>query len=227
MTNPSELFGKSFGQSPISPAVKVVSSDDSIDTSELNEEKVNLFWKMEHTRENMYITGKAGAGKSYLLEFFVKHTRKITAVVAPTGVAALNVGGQTIHSFFGLDFNVQNLEEIRKKGVYGKRKILLQKLDTLVIDETSMVRVDLLDAIDLKLQLANGNSLPFGGKQIILFGDLYQLPPVKEAQVDRYLEDKYGSAFFFATPAFRRTALHFLRTQDRISTEGRSLCWHS
>ena len=209
MTNPSELFGKSFGQSPISPAVKVVSSDDSIDTSELNEEKVNLFWKMERTRENMYITGKAGAGKSYLLEFFVKHTRKITAIVAPTGVAALNVGGQTIHSFFGLDFNVQNLEEIRKKGVYGKRKILLQKLDTLVIDETSMVRVDLLDAIDLKLQLANGNSLPFGGKQIILFGDLYQLPPVKEAQVDRYLEDKYGSAFFFATPAFRRTALHF------------------
>ena len=186
-----------------------VTQNNNIDTSTLNEEKVDLFWRMERTHETMYITGKAGAGKSYLLEFFVKHTRKNVAVVAPTGVAALNVGGQTIHSFFGLDINVQNLDEIRRKGIFGKRQTILKNLDTLVIDEASMVRVDLIDAIDLKLQLANNNNLPFGGKQVILFGDLYQLPPVVEAQVDRYLEDKYGSVFFFAAPVFRRTPFNF------------------
>lgn len=210
MANPSELFNRDFSTTNDTPKV---------DTSSLNQEKIDLFWKMERTKENMYITGKAGAGKSFLLDFFVKNSRKSIAVVAPTGVAALNVGGQTIHSFFGLDIDVQNLDTIRRKGVYGKKKILLQKIDTLVIDEASMVRVDLLDAIDLKLQLANDNNLPFGGKQVILFGDLYQLPPVVEAQVDRYLEDKYGSVFFFATPVFRRTLLHFyeLKTVFRQS----------
>lgn len=206
MVLPSELFGSSR---PIHNDTPSVGSNSNIDTSTLNQEKVDLFWRMERTHETMYITGKAGAGKSYLLEFFVKHTRKNVAVVAPTGVAALNVGGQTIHSFFGLDINVQNLDEIRRKGVFGKRKVILEKLDTLVIDEASMARVDLIDAIDLKLQLANGNTLPFGGKQVILFGDLYQLPPVVEAQVDRYLVDKYGSVFFFAAPVFRRTTFNF------------------
>lgn len=182
---------------------------NNINTSDLNEEKAELFWRMERTNETMYITGKAGAGKSYLLDFFKKHTRKNVAVVAPTGIAALNVCGQTIHSFFGLDLNVQNLDEIRRKGIYGKRKIILQELDTLVIDEASMVRVDLIDAIDLKLRLANNNNLPFGGKQVVLFGDLYQLPPVVEPQVDRYLVDKYGSVFFFAAPVFRRIPINF------------------
>lgn len=210
MVLPSELFGRFSNSQPIRDNVSSTNSNNSIDTSSLNQEKIDLFWRMERTRETMYITGKAGAGKSYLLEFFVKHTRKNVAVVAPTGVAALNVGGQTIHSFFGLGLGVQDLNEIRKKGVFGKRKVLLEKLDTLIIDEASMVRVDLLDAIDLKLQLANGNNLPFGGKQVILFGDLYQLPPViDDAQISRYLEDKYGSVFFFAAPAFHKTLLNF------------------
>lgn len=214
MTLSPEFFGETK-----KTKLQHTSSGDNIDTSELNQEKVDLFWRMERTDETMYITGKAGTGKSYLLEFFVKHSRKNVAVIAPTGVAALNVGGQTIHSFFGLDIDVQNLNEIKHKGVYGKRKVILEKLDTLVIDEASMVRVDLIDAIDLKLQLANSNNLPFGGKQVILFGDLYQLPPVVEAQVDRYLEDNYGSKFFFAAPAFRRTLLSFyeLKTVFRQS----------
>lgn len=206
MALPSELFG---GDRIMHSNIPDTNPSNLIDTSSLNQEKIDLFWRMERTNETMYVTGKAGAGKSYLLDFFVKHTRKSVAVVAPTGVAALNVGGQTIHSFFGLELAVQDLDKIRKEGVYGKRQVLMRNIDTLVIDEASMVRVDVLDAIDLKLQLANGNSLPFGGKQVILFGDLYQLPPVVEPQVDRYLEDKYGSVFFFAAPVFRRTVLNF------------------
>lgn len=186
----------------------------SVDMSSLNEEKAKLYDKMEHTDETMYITGKAGSGKSYLLEFFAKNTRKNIAIVAPTGIAALNVGGQTIHSFFALDFGVQDIQAIRKKGVFGKRKTILQKLDTLVIDETSMVRVDILDAIDTKLQIANENSLPFGGKQVLLFGDLYQLPPVVESQISRYLIQKYGSIFFFRAPVFKRVPLKMYELKE-------------
>lgn len=189
----------------------------AIDTSALNEEKVYLFNRMEQTRESMYITGRAGSGKSYLLDFFVKNTRKNVAVVAPTGVSALNVEGQTIHSLFALDIDVQDIEKIRQKGVHGKRKVVLSCIDTIIIDEASMVRVDVMDAIDLKLQLANGNNLPFGGKQVLMFGDLYQLPPVVESQVDRYLVDKYGGIFFFNAPVFNKMLLQVyeLRTVFR------------
>ena len=196
------------------------SNDAKVDTSSLNEEKVKLFYRMNNTNETMYITGKAGSGKSFLLNFFVENTRKKVAVVAPTGIAALNVNGQTIHSFFGFPpADVQDLEKIKKEGVFGKRRQLLRELDTIVIDEASMVCVDLLNAIDLKLRLANGVSAPFGGKQVILFGDLYQLPPVVRPQVNRYLTDKYGSIFFFAAAAFRRIPLNFyeLKTVFRQS----------
>lgn len=172
-----------------------------------DKEKIWLYNRMERTNETMYITGRAGAGKSFLLDYFVNNTHKNTAVVAPTGLSALNVGGQTIHSFFGLDIGVQNLGEIKEKGVYGNRREVLRHLDTLVIDEASMVRVDVMEAINLKLQLANGNTTPFGGKQVILFGDLYQLPPVVEAQVNRYLTDIYGGVFFFHAPVFNSMAL--------------------
>lgn len=192
----------------------VTSTVKTVDTSSLNAEKVQLFNKMENTDETMYITGRAGSGKSYLLDFFVRNSRKNVAVVAPTGVAALNVGGQTIHSFFALDLVVQDIAEIRKKGVFGKRKTILQNLDTLVIDEASMVRVDILDAIDTKMRIANENNLPFGGKQVILFGDLYQLPPVVEPQISRYLEDKYGSIFFFKAPVFNRTLLKMYELKE-------------
>ena len=181
--------------------------DNIIDTSSLNEEKVRLYNKMERTNDCMYITGRAGSGKSYLLDFFVKNTHKSVAVVAPTGVAALNIGGQTIHSFFALDIGVQNIAEIRKKGVWGKLKEILSRIDTLIIDEASMVRVDIVEAINVKLQCANESKEPFGGKQVILFGDLYQLPPVVEPQVNRYLTAEYGNVFFFNAPVFERLAL--------------------
>lgn len=179
-----------------------------VNTPTLNEEKARLFNKMERTNDAMYITGRAGSGKSFLLDFFAKHTHKNIAIVAPTGVAALNVNGQTIHSFFSLDIGVQNIYEIRRKGVWGKCKEILKRLDTIVIDEASMVRADVMDAIDVKLRIANENDLPFGGKQIILFGDLYQLPPVVEPQVNRYLTDTYGDVFFFNAPVFDVISLY-------------------
>ncbi len=177
----------------------------AIDTSSLNKEKVDLFWKMEDTNDNMYITGKAGSGKSFLLQFFKENTRKEAVFLAPTGVAALNINGQTIHSFFSLDFDVQDIQKIRREGLSQRKRELLREVETIVIDEVSMVRVDILDAIDAKLKMANDNELPFGGKQMIFFGDLFQLPPVAEAQVDRFLDDKYGSIFFFAAPAYKQS----------------------
>lgn len=195
-----------FSMPTIEPTDEAL-ANNYVDTSCLNQEKANLFWQMENTNNTMFITGKAGSGKSYLLDFFVKETRKNVAIAAPTGIAALNVNGQTIHSLFRLELDVQNPESIRRKGVFGKQKTVLKNIDTLVIDEASMVRVDILDAIDLKLQLANGNNKPFGGKQVILFGDLYQLPPIADAQVNRYLKDKYGSTFFYAAPVFKRLPL--------------------
>ena len=110
------------------------SNDAKVDTSSLNEEKVKLFYRMNNTNETMYITGKAGSGKSFLLNFFVENTRKKVAVVAPTGIAALNVNGQTIHSFFGFPpADVQDLEKIKKEGVFGKRRQLLRALTYLML----------------------------------------------------------------------------------------------
>ena len=163
---------------------------------------------MEDESENLYITGKAGTGKSFLLEFFVNNTNKKAVVIAPTGVAALNVGGQTIHSFFQLDFEVQDPSNEEQMKIGYNRAAIFRAIDTIVIDEVSMVSVDIMIAISKKMQIANKNTLPFGGKQVIMFGDLYQLPPViTNRQVRGYLEDVYGSYFFFAAPEFRERAL--------------------
>ena len=189
----------------------MLSRVNALEGSGLNQEKLNLFKRMEYSHENMFITGKAGSGKSYLLTYFIKNTNKKAVVVAPTGIAALNVGGQTIHSFFGLKpEDIQDLEEIKRDGVWGKRAMLMRELDVLVVDEVSMVSADLMDAMDLKMRMANGNNQAFGGKQVIFFGDLYQLPPVIGSnEVRRCIEDTYGSRFFFDAPAFRHTTLNF------------------
>lgn len=168
----------------------------------LSKEQKKIYKIMENTFESMYITGKAGSGKSFLLKYFVNNTKKKIAVVAPTGVAALNVGGQTIHSLFKLKPSVQNPEDIYKMN--SETREVLKRIDTLIIDEISMVRVDLFEMINKKLQFANKNKLPFGGKQIIMFGDLYQIPPVvSDSQISRYLEDIYKGIFFFNAPSFK------------------------
>ena len=178
-------------------------SDVNLDI--LGKEQQFLYEKMENTRESMYITGKAGTGKSFLLKFFASNTRKTVAVVAPTGIAALNIGGQTIHSLFQLDFGVQYPKQV---GFIPTRlRTILKNIDVLVIDEVSMVRVDIFAMINRKMQVANNNNLPFGGKQVIMFGDLFQIPPViTDGQISRYLEDTYGGIFFFNSSIYNENA---------------------
>ncbi|MBL8675819.1 MAG: AAA family ATPase, partial [Alphaproteobacteria bacterium] len=124
---------------------------------------------MENTSKNLFITGKAGTGKSTLLTYFRRHTKKKVVVLAPTGVAALNVSGQTIHSFFKFKHGI-TLNSVQKLKIKDKKNIY-KKLETIVIDEISMVRADLLDCVDRFLRL-NGRkpALPFGGVQMIFIG---------------------------------------------------------
>ena len=132
---------------------------------------------METGGRSIFITGRAGTGKSTLLEYFRGLTGKKVAVLAPTGVAALNVHGQTIHSFFGFKPDV-TLDKVKKRRPSAAPSVF-QQLDAVIIDEVSMVRADLLDCVDKFLRL-NGPKPgePFGGIQMIFIGDLYQLPPV-------------------------------------------------
>ena len=150
---------------------------------------------LEETHNNVFISGKAGTGKSTFLDNFRKKTRKKIAIVAPTGVAALNVQGQTIHSFFNikpglLDF--QSFKPAHNQKLYGN-------IDLLIIDEISMVRADLFDGIEATLRKNNDKSLPFGGVQLCVIGDLFQLPPVIRQEEKQYYHQTYNSPFFFAS----------------------------
>lgn len=173
---------------------------------EITEEITKALEIMENTHDTVYVTGKAGTGKSTLLKHFCNNTTKNLAIVAPTGVAAINVGGMTIHSLFKFPFGI--LEQGDVEFLFFKKE-LFENLETLVIDEVSMVRVDLMNAIDVSLRKNTGNkNLPFGGVQIIMFGDLYQLPPVVTSAEERdYLQENYGGLYFFNAPAFKEVAL--------------------
>ena len=169
---------------------------------ELSKEQYEVFLRLVDTNDNYFITGEAGTGKSVLLQYFMKNSRKAIAVVAPTGIAALNVGGQTIHSLFRLP--PQSLDVHDKalvRNMSRNQKAMFQMLQVLVIDEISMVRSDVMDMIDAKLKYARDSDEPFGGCQIIAFGDLYQLPPVAKAQVSRFFIDRYRTTFFFGASA--------------------------
>lgn len=168
---------------------------------------------LEYTDECIFITGKAGTGKSTLLKQFVAQTRKNCIVLAPTGIAAINVGGVTIHSFFRLPFRpiVEGDEEIHRFPRNSEKFKIIQKTDVFIIDEVSMLRADIIDAIDQTLRV---NSLypekPFGGKQIVFFGDLFQLEPVvQNNEVERYLfNEYYNSHYFFDARVFREIYMH-------------------
>lgn len=151
---------------------------------------------IESTRDHIFVTGRAGTGKSTLLEHLSWHSSHTLAICAPTGVAALNVGGQTIHSLFRLPIGVIADHDIDQGAEVRK---LLSAIDTLVIDEVSMVNADLMDAIDRSLRQARGRPHEaFGGTQIILFGDPYQLAPVPGENEERaYFADHYRSMWFF------------------------------
>ncbi len=155
--------------------------------------------QLEHSRNHIFISGRAGTGKSTLLNLFRSTSRKRIAVVAPTGVAALNVRGQTIHSFFKIPPRLLERKDIHK----AKNNKLYKNLELLIIDEISMVRADLFDAMDYFLQLNRGIPLPFGGVRIVMFGDLYQLPPVVASRFEKeYLQRKYHTQYFFSSMAY-------------------------
>ena len=149
----------------------------------------------------VFVTGSAGTGKSTLIDVLRDELDKNLVVVAPTGVAALNVQGQTIHSLFQLPPGPQP----RAKRIVGAAKDVVEKMDVLIIDEISMVRADLLDAVDEALRLnTNRIGVPFGGKTLVLVGDMHQLPPVVAgAEEARLFEEHYESPYFFSAMALR------------------------
>lgn len=184
-----------------------------IDESLLGHEQQQVFDLMETTSKSMFITGKAGTGKSYLLNFFIQNTSKNVAVLAPTGVAAISVGGQTIHSFFKLPPHTPIPEESMHPSTNRAR--MYACLDAIVIDESSMINAEIMNAIDQILRYATQTDIPFGGKQMLLFGDLYQLPPIANPQVRRYFDDKYGGIFFFNAPGIKSCGLE-VREMKRV-----------
>lgn len=166
----------------------------------LSQEFRDILNEIEGNNHSFFITGRAGTGKSTLLNLFKRTSKKNVVTLAPTGIAALNVGGQTIHSFFGLPPKMIQPSEIYKR----KNHRLYKKIDILIIDEISMVRADLLDTIDIFLQKNREVAQPFGGVQVIFFGDLFQLPPVIASPYERkVLTDMYESPYFFSSRAYK------------------------
>lgn len=162
---------------------------------------------VQYTGQNIFLTGKAGTGKTTFLRSLKERSPKRMIVVAPTGVAAINAGGVTIHSFFQLSFapQVGNESEMTKDQRYTKEKInIMRTLDLLVIDEISMVRADILDAIDRTLRRFKNRQKPFGGAQVLMIGDLQQLAPVVRNEEWGLLRREYDTAFFFSSKALKQ-----------------------
>jgi ATP-dependent DNA helicase PIF1 len=172
---------------------------------ELNPEFQHALDTLEKTQRHLFITGRAGTGKSTLLHLFKNTTRKKCVVLAPTGVAALNAGGQTIHSFFGFPAKFFTAEDIKKR----RDTRLYRNIEVLIIDEISMVRADMIDNIDMFLRINRENMNPFGGVQVIFFGDLFQLPPVVATPEEQnYFRTYYESPYFFSAKIFQANHLN-------------------
>lgn len=175
----------------------------------------HFFDLIEHTNRSVFLTGKAGTGKTTFLNEFVKKTRKKHIVVAPTGIAAINAGGVTIHSMFGLPLRTflpttdridgslgNNIADLQQHFKYRKDKLkLLREVEVLIIDEVSMLRADVLDMMDFSLRFIRRNNQRFGGVQMLFIGDLYQLPPV--VRDEHILKMFYQSPFFFDSLAIK------------------------
>lgn len=175
----------------------------------LSDEQQRLFEYIESTDAHVFVTGRAGTGKSTLLSYLIDNTQKSVAVCAPTGVAALNVGGATIHSLFGFPFGVLGNVDLSKHMRRYTRE-LLAAIDILVIDEVSMVNADLMDAMSRAMGIARGKrKVPFGGAQVVMFGDPYQLAPVPPQNPEEiaYMAENYQSNWFFDAHVWRDSAL--------------------
>ena len=151
---------------------------------------------------NVFLTGRAGTGKTTLLRQFLSEAGEKAVVLAPTGIAAMNVGGQTIHSFFKFPPRLLDGKDIKRL----RTARLIKKVETIVIDEISMVRADMLDAIDQSLRLNRGSKHPFGGVRMVLCGDLHQLPPVVSRDEEEVLSERYDNPYFFNAQAFKTGA---------------------
>lgn len=175
-------------------------------TKYVNEDFELAFNIVENTGTNLFLTGRAGTGKTTFLRSLVKRSGKQIVVSAPTGIAAINAGGVTLHSLFQLDFGLFLPGMKRKPLKFNRNKLrLIRFMDLLVIDEVSMVRADLLDAVDDVLRRVRNPALPFGGVQLLLIGDLRQLPPVVTEAERRLLEGQYASPYFFSSHALEST----------------------
>ncbi|WP_422116544.1 exonuclease domain-containing protein [Brachybacterium sp. UNK5269] len=160
-----------------------------------------------HAGHHLFLTGKAGTGKSTLIRHYLETTARRTITVAPTGIAALNVDGYTIHRLFSFPVGVTE-DMVRGSGYYPRRFAkALKELDTLIVDEASMVRADLFDALTAALERFGPRpGTPFGGVQLVLVGDLYQLPPVVTDQEAAWIEERFGTPFFFSARSFDAAA---------------------
>jgi ATP-dependent exoDNAse (exonuclease V) alpha subunit len=201
---------------------------------QLNDDFRHALDLLEKNESNLFITGKAGTGKSTLLQLFRSTSRKKMVVLAPTGVAALNVQGQTIHSFFGFPPRIVTPSEAARKVTRKDLLRMYKNLEVLVIDEISMVRADLLDGMDRFLRVNRENYRPFGGVQVVFFGDLFQLPPVvtRDPVEAAYFSEYYESPYFFSGKIFqdadfqleslelrkvyRQESRHFLRLLEAV-----------
>jgi ATP-dependent exoDNAse (exonuclease V) alpha subunit len=177
---------------------------------EINEQFEDALFRLNNTNNSLFITGNAGTGKSTFLTHFQKSTKKQVVVLAPTGVSALNVKGQTIHSFFGFASTISP-EKIDQQKWSKTLLDILKHLDVIVIDEVSMVRADMMDCIDCALRSCLDTSEPFGGVQMVFIGDLHQLPPVVAGDEERErFRTEYSSPYFFDAKVFQSTGFDFL-----------------
>ncbi|MFR1291603.1 MAG: tetratricopeptide repeat protein [Parabacteroides distasonis] len=186
--------------------------DFQLDTN--NKEFQDALQLITHTRQSVFLTGKAGTGKSTFLKYICNHTKKKYVVLAPTGIAAINAGGVTLHSFFKLPFRLMLPDDPDLSLSHGrifeffkypkeKRKIIAE-VDLIIIDEISMVRADIIDCVDRILRVYSGNMrLPFGGKQLLFVGDVFQLEPVVPSDQKEILSLFYASPFFFSARVFK------------------------
>lgn len=174
----------------------------------LTEEFQKVIDLVEDTNDSILVTGKAGCGKTTLLKYLVENLDvKEAIVVAPTGVAAVNAGGATIHKQFMLPIGVLSYDELKKKRMPSHLADVLRTIDVLIIDEISMVRADMMDAIDYRLRRERHNEDPFGGVQVVMFGDLYQLAPVVRTEEKIALNARYGTNYnFFNAKVFQDAA---------------------
>ena len=189
---------------------------------EQNNELLTAWDFVENTGRSIFLTGKAGTGKTTFLRTVMQQSRKRPIVVAPTGVAAINAGGVTIHSFFQLPFSpyVPGAKVESKFDFSREKRKIIASIDLLIIDEISMVRADLLDAIDAVLRRFRDHNLPFGGVQLLLIGDLAQLTPVVTPEDERLLKPYYDTPYFFGSKALQQIDYvtiqleHVYRQQD-------------